>query len=504
MIRFAAIVPPPAAPATARPDPHAMKSLLRHRAFALIACLSIAAAAGALPQAETDADAAPLAYPTGRDVADVSTVWSSPAFRQMMVESWLAESDIEPKTSTSESKRLQRIFDQMATEEPAKIADAEARLNSERADPQASAVFDFTLGQALFQRDDLDGAKSAFESAVRKFPKFRRAWRSIGVIEMRQEAYAKAIPALVKVIELGGGDSVTYGLLGFAFVNVGDDLAAENAFRMAVLLDPSNLDWRMQLVRALFNQRRYADAAALCDKLIADNPARGDLWLLQANAFLGMQQTMKAAENYELVDKLGQSTADSLNMLADIYVNAGLFDLAVDAYGRAMRATPPSGPERALRAASVLVLRGAYGDVSTLLDSMKKALGASMVEADRKSMLKLEARVAAAKGAGGDAVAVLEEIVSLDPLDGEALILLGQEFRRQGDPIKAAFAFERAASIERFEAEAKLRHGQLLVAEGQYAEALPLLKRSQTLKPSENLQKFIEQVERVSRSSSGS
>jgi Flp pilus assembly protein TadD len=119
-------------------------------------------------------------------------------------------------------------------------------------------------------------------------------------------------------------------------------------------------------------------------------------------------------------------------------------------------------------------------------------------------MLKLEARVAAAKGDGGNAVAVLEEIVSIDPLDGEALILLGQEFRRQKDPIKAAFAFERAAAIERFEAEAKLRHGQLLVAEGQYAEALPLLKRSQALKSNENLQKFIEQVERVARSSSGS
>ncbi|MGA1056333.1 MAG: tetratricopeptide repeat protein [Phycisphaerales bacterium] len=481
-----------------------MNTLLRPFAVSMLSSLVLAAAPSATAQSEPETPLPSLAYENAREAASPATVWSSPAFRQMMVESWLAESDIEPKTTTSESKRLQRIFDQLATEEPAKVADAESRLNDERGEKDSSAVFDFTLGQMLFQRDDLDGAKAAFEDAVRKFPKFRRAWRSIGVIEMRKEDYAKAIPALVKVIELGGGDSVTYGLLGFAFVNAGDDLAAENAFRMAVLLDPSNLDWRMQLVRSLFNQRRYADAAALCDKLIADNPSRGDLWMLQANAFLGMQQTMKAAENYELVDKLGQSTADSLNMLGDIYVNSGLFDLAVDAYGRAMKATPPSGADRSLRAANVMVLRGAYPEVSTLLDSMKAALGADMPEADRKTMLKLEARVAAAKGDGGNAVAVLEEIVSIDPLDGEALILLGQEFRRQKDPIKAAFAFERAAAIERFEAEAKLRHGQLLVAEGQYAEALPLLKRSQALKSNENLQKFIEQVERVARSSSGS
>ena len=39
---------------------------------------------------------------------------------------------------------------------------------------------------------------------------------------------------------------------------------------------------------------------------------------------------------------------------------------------------------------------------------------------DRKRMLKLEARMAVAEGTGGDAVDVLEEIVSLDPLDGDA------------------------------------------------------------------------------------
>ncbi|MGA1518117.1 MAG: tetratricopeptide repeat protein, partial [Phycisphaerales bacterium] len=329
-----------------------MNTLLRPFAVSMLSSLVLAAAPSVSAQSEPETPLPSLAYENAREAASPATVWASPAFRQMMVESWLAESDIEPKTTTSESKRLQRIFDQLATEEPAKVADAESRLNDERGEKDSSAVFDFTLGQMLFQRDDLDGAKAAFEDAVRKFPKFRRAWRSIGVIEMRKEDYAKAIPALVKVIELGGGDSVTYGLLGFAFVNAGDDLAAENAFRMAVLLDPSNLDWRMQLVRSLFNQRRYADAAALCDKLIADNPSRGDLWMLQANAFLGMQQTMKAAENYELVDKLGQSTADSLNMLGDIYVNGGLFDLAVDAYGRAMKSTPPSGADRSLRAAN--------------------------------------------------------------------------------------------------------------------------------------------------------
>jgi len=38
------------------------------------------------------------------------------------------------------------------------------------------------------------------------------------------------------------------------------------------------------------------------------------------------------------------------------------------------------------------------------------------------------------------------------------------------------------------------------VSQGKYAEALPLLRRAQQLKPRENIQQYLEQVERVSQS----
>ncbi len=81
-------------------------------------------------------------------------------------------------------------------------------------------------------------------------------------------------------------------------------------------------------------------------------------------------------------------------------------------------------------------------------------------------------------GSGGEEeIRMLEEIVALDPLDGEALILLGQHC-----------------------ADALVRHAQLLVQQTKYAEALPLLRRAQDLKSREDVQKYLEQVERVARS----
>jgi Flp pilus assembly protein TadD len=123
-----------------------------------------------------------------------------------------------------------------------------------------------------------------------------------------------------------------------------------------------------------------------------------------------------------------------------------------------------------------------------------------MEEADRMKLLKIEARLAVAEGQGGDAANVLEEIVKLDPLDGEALILLGQHCARTNEPERAIFYYERAASLERFEAEAKVRHAQVLVSQSRYQDALPLLRRAQEVKPRDDVGRYLEQVERVARS----
>jgi Flp pilus assembly protein TadD len=115
-------------------------------------------------------------------------------------------------------------------------------------------------------------------------------------------------------------------------------------------------------------------------------------------------------------------------------------------------------------------------------------------------VLKLRARLAVAEGAGEEEVKVLEQIVELDPLDGEALLLLGRHSDRNGDSEQAIFYYERAASLEAFEADAKVAHAQLLVRQGKYRDAIPMLERAQMLEPRENVQEYLEQVERAAKS----
>jgi len=421
-------------------------------------------------------------------------IWNDPDFRRRFAESYQAETEVEPRVTVEVRERMQEILELISDEQ----LDKAAGLLKKHGGPSANAVFDFTAGNIHFQREEYERAAEAYRNAVQKFPRFRRAWRWLGMCYVRLDDLAQARQAFTQVVELGGGDAQVYGVLGFAYLNGNDPIAAESAYRMALLLDPDTLDFKLGLARSFLMQRRYADVVALCDTLIEHSPERAEFWLLQANAYIGLREPLRAAENYELVDSLGQATAGSRLNLADIYVNEQLFDLAADAYLAALEAAPDGGgvdATRLLRAARVMNAQGGRAETRRLLDGVEATLGERLELEQKKELLKLRSRLALAEGAGEEEARVLEEIVTLDPLDGDALILLGQHAQRAGELERASAYFERAANLEDFEADAKLAQGQLLASQGQYAEALPLLRRAQALKPRESVQAYLEQVE---------
>lgn len=442
------------------------------------------------------------APPAPAPPAGLFAFWKEPEFQQRFAESYLAESEYEPKVTAGERDFLVEVAELLATatgDDVASVQDRAIVMLQKRLDPSSSASLHFMLASLLFQRERLPEAATVYDTAVGKHGTFRRAWKNLALVQVRLGNFPAATRALTRTVQLGGADALTYGLLGFALGQADDAVGAESAYRMAAMLDPTTLDYRLGLARAYFKQRRFADAASLTGAMLANHPDRADLWMLQANAFTGMNEFRKAAENLELVDRLGQATADSLHLLGDIYTNEELTDLATSAYLRAIAKDQKGDTARALRAAKALAARGALADCQKVADAIEKAFPGKLDEAARKDLLKLRARIAVATGAGEEEARVLEQIVALDPLDGEALILLGQYHVRRGEPDLAILQYERAAGITASEADAKVRHAQLLVGQARYAEALPLLRRAQQVKPRENIQQFLDQVERIAQ-----
>ncbi|TAH36821.1 MAG: tetratricopeptide repeat protein [Planctomycetota bacterium] len=426
---------------------------------------------------------------------DVAAIWNDPVFQKQFIAGYGINADIEPRVTPDEVALLEKIRPLMADDLPK----AEATLRKQMK-PDCSAILDFTLGGIQFQQDRMVEALDSYQKAVAKFPSFRRAWRNLGLIHVHDGRYDQAISAFTRMIELGGGDAYSFGLLGFAYASRPDYQAAEAAYRNALLLQPENTEWRLGLTRCVFRQEKFEDAAALLDGLIERYPDKTDFWLLQAQTFLGMQQPLRAAENLEAVDRLGQASADSLHTLGDIYLSENLMDLAASAYRRAVDADASQPLARPLRAAEALAARGALTQARQVAARVHEVWDQRMEEADRRRLLKLEARLSMAEGddSAGTA-AVLAEIVQLDPLDGEALMLLGQHYARLDEPDRAIFYYERAASLEAFEVNARIRHAQVLVSMGRHGDAVPLLRRAQEVRPRDDVARYLEQVERMAR-----
>ncbi len=431
----------------------------------------------------------------GQATVDIEAVWRHPVFQREFLGTYGFRSDIEPKISPEERDWLENAMRLMAKRGG---RDAARRLLEAQAGPQRSAVLDFTIGNLHLQGDQPERAVGWYRRAIAKFPAFLRAHKNLGLAHIRRGAPQEAAEPLARAIALGASDGMTYGLLGFAHAHGGRFAAAENAYRQAMLLQPQVTDWQLGLARCLFRLRKYEEAAALIEGLLAGEPSRVEYWTLLANTMIGQRQPMRAAEVYEWLDLNGWSTADQLNTLGDIYVNEKLFELAADAYERAFNRGAGAGRARLLRAAESLAVRGAAEEAERLVERLRAA--PSEDEAERLAILKLEARLAAARGRPTkEQIALLEEIIRLDPLDGEALILLGQRYAAGGDLDRAFLYLERAAGLESHAAEATLRQAQWLVRQRRFTEAVPLIKRSLELRPREDVQRYLEQVERLAR-----
>ena len=129
-------------------------------------------------------------------------IWNDPVFRKQFVAYYGINAEVEPRITPEEVAILEKVRPLMGENLPK----AEGTLKS-RMKPDCSAILDFTLGGIQFQQDKMVEALDNYRKAVAKFPSFRRAWRNLGLIYVRDGKHDDAISAFTRMIELGGGDA---------------------------------------------------------------------------------------------------------------------------------------------------------------------------------------------------------------------------------------------------------------------------------------------------------
>ncbi len=424
-----------------------------------------------------------------------SSIVNDPEWQKSFLGSYGFLSGAEPEINATELELLREVIDVMRANPRAAAA-----MLQQQTGEQSSAALDFILANLEFQNGETDPAMAHYQSALKKFPDFRRAHKNLGLLLVQKGDFAGALEHLSRAVELGDRDGRSYGLMGYCYINLENHLAAEAAYRNAILQQPETRDWKLGLARSLLAMERYKEAVALFDTLIAANPDDASAWLLQANAYVGLEQPRAASVNLEAVRAMGKAQNSSLVLLGDIYMNEGMPDLAKDAYLEVI-ASDEDGVEfrTAYRAADLLVRSRAFDEAKELLSSIQRQYGEELASEDELKVLTLEAKVARAQGRKKEAAKLLETIVERDGTRGDALLELAAYHRGEGNDAKALLLIERAENLDAFEYQALLEHAQLKVASRDYREAAQLLRRALQIRSEPRVAGFLARVEQSIR-----
>ncbi|MDA7627790.1 tetratricopeptide repeat protein [Verrucomicrobia bacterium] len=414
----------------------------------------------------------------------------SPAFRRRFLASHGVNEAIEPKL-TVKDRPLQEAIMPLIRTNPQKAIE----LIEEELTPDTNPAFLNILGNLYYQTSDYPNTEIYMLRALEKFPSLRRSWRTLALSYVQRGMMDQAIGPLIKVIELGGGDAQSYGLLAYAHLNEAHYESALSAYRMARMFDPNSFDFKRGQAMCLIKTEQLRSAIALFDELIVEKPNESTFWMAQANAFLSSEQTGKAIANLQMLSDAGTSTWESQRMLGDLYLNEDLSKLALDSYALGYRKHPPVATSQAVQPLIYLVGRRCFEEAQTFFQLIQSdiqgKLGLELQRQVNTALARIEMRL----GDPEKAYAILTASVEEDPLDGNSLMLLGEYHFETQDYEESEYYFERATALRSFEADAYIFLGRLQVKQGNLKAALIPLREAQKVENTPNLQRYIESIE---------
>lgn len=132
----------------------------------------------------------------------------------------------------------------------------------------------FNYAIALNKKGDEEKAVEMYRKALEIWPEYSEALNNLANIYMRQNRIDEAIPMLEKAVQEFPEQNYPkgYNNLGKAYARSGDIGKAISNFTRAIELDPAYIDAHINLGTALFEQRRFQEAANQFQLALRINP----------------------------------------------------------------------------------------------------------------------------------------------------------------------------------------------------------------------------------------
>ena len=361
---------------------------------------------------------------------------------------------------------------------------------------EASAALHFVLASLYYEIEDKQTSVEQYVLAIRKLPSFLRAYANLGFTLMELGDEEKALPVLLKAVELGANESQIHGLIGRIYRGKQLYESSLTAFRTALVFNPENNAWRFGVLQCLIARERYDEAITMADEVLAFDRRNPANWKNRAGLLARLERWDEAIVDFQTAHALGGASYNSLLSLAHLYFNKQLFPKAVSAASQATEfAQEAEQLDQLLEIAQSLSASGEIAESLELLPSIQSRATTLSLELDGSKVGRIQVAHELDAEAYENALLMLDELLADDPSDGSLNLMRAQALLGSGQTEDAIITLQIAATIEDVSYIAQYELARIELERGQFDNALRLLRSAYTLQPTESLRAYIRELE---------
>lgn len=310
-------------------------------------------------------------------------------------------------------------------------------------------------GLWLLDRGDAAAAQLAFDTAVRAAPADMAGHVGLALVHLSRREDGEAAEALERLLASHPGDRYAMHLLGTAYRRLGREDEAAFALKVGATGEPAWADaWSDEVhqyrrgfpamlkeATRLGGERRFDEAIAILDRLIAQRPDDRQLRVYRGGMFAAAGRVREAAAVLDPILAANPDEFDALMHLASGYLFAGELETAASYATRALTLRPASADAAKLKGL-VLWQQGRHREA----ESMFSAAAASdprdpMPHLWAGMILGQQMRYAAARRR-------FESALEKNPLLGDAWLGVADTHAAVRDFDEAISALKRAEQVE--------------------------------------------------------
>src|SRR5258707_7683708 len=192
-------------------------------------------------------------------------------------------------------------------------------------------------------RNEHDKAEAVLRGILKDDPENEPAVEQLTQLLLDQGKSADAV-ALLEGMTNRAPSAALLDLLGDAYTQTKDLPKAEQAYRKAVELDPSELSHQRGLGQTLMTEEKYSDALAVYQKLADLMPDDADIYLRIAQIYREMHQLDRAEESLLKARQYAPGSLEVMYNEAMLYQAQGRYDDAMRVLADAVTAVKGQSP----------------------------------------------------------------------------------------------------------------------------------------------------------------